>query len=252
MRLQSFVEGVIVRGSYGAWAFPNEVKKLFRLLDRQLLSRDSHFLETSKYLFEFLSGTSFPESCLTHQVPLVFYRRVSSAPPANDPLSVIGSFGSGGRLNVGGSQSSSHMTRLFKAYAVKRAALYLSEDADTARKEFGDYGMPGSRAITYEIGFLKDEKNLTFVDLDEAVAHLAAYFPSLPEIVGKDSLGAIYEDVKVIIATQLLANWLTCESPVDADGIIFNSTRNPGKKNYCMYFSNDALCKTKLKVIGTV
>jgi len=43
MRLQSFVEGVIVRGSHGAWAFPNEVRKLFRLLDLQLLSRDTAF-----------------------------------------------------------------------------------------------------------------------------------------------------------------------------------------------------------------
>ena len=211
-----------------------------------------HFLETSKYLFEFLSGTSFPQSCLINQVPPAFYRRVSAAPPANDPLSVIGSFGTGGRLNVGGSQSSGHMTRLFKAYAVKRAALYLSEDADTARKEFGDYGMSGSTAITHEIRLLKEDNTLKLIDLDEAVAQLEAYFPALPEIISKDSLGAIYEDIKVIIATQLLANWLLIESPIDADGIIFNSARSPGKKNYCLYFGNDTLCKSKLGVIETV
>ncbi|MDQ3231437.1 MAG: RES family NAD+ phosphorylase [Pseudobdellovibrionaceae bacterium] len=243
MRIQSFVDGVIVKGSHGAWAFPNETRKLFQVLDRQFLSRDIHFLETSKYLYEFLSQTSFPANCLTSIHPSVMYRRVSSSPPANDPLSVLGSFGTGGRLNIGGSQASGRMTKLFGSYARKRAALYLSEDPTTARKEYGDYGMPGSTAITYEVTFQDPNTPLTVIDLEQAVRGLQTYFPALPAIISKDSLGAVYEDVKVVIATQLLANWLYIGSPTPPDGIVFESTRNPGFRNYCFFFDNDDACK---------
>lgn len=248
MRISSFVKGVIVKGSHGAWAFPNEVKNLFQVFDQQLLSRDSHFLETSKYLFDFLSKTSFPQSAIQNSPAPVMYRRVSSAPPANDPLSVMGSFGTGGRLNIGGSQSSGSMTRIFKGYAAKRSALYLSEDSDTARKEYGDFGMPAATGTTYKIGY-QTSQQVALIDLDLAVAQLGAYFPALSDIISKDSYGAIYGDVKVVMATQLLANWLLIESKSKVNGIIFNSTRNIGKRNYCLYFDNDAACKDSLVVL---
>jgi hypothetical protein len=246
-RISSFVNGVIVKGKYGAWGFPNATKRLFEVCEQQLIERDQQFLETSKYLHHYLRKFTFDRKWIVTEKQPVLYRRVPGVGPASDPLSVTGSFGCGGRFNMGASQVNKTAKQVFSNLAFPRGAHYSSNRSVTARKEYGDYGMPASTAITYRLT-LKRRKRFKLIDVDAAVSDLEVYFAALPKIVRAGSLGGTYADIKNVIPTQLFGHWLMNACPISGvDGLRFESQVDQGGTNYCLYIPNDAACKSLLK-----
>ena len=249
--VSTLLNGVIVSGQYGVWTFPNPTQKLFKYLDQQFISRDQHFYHTSQFIYSFLKNIAFDTKWIVTVKDPTLYRRVSGSGPGADPLSIVGSFGFGGRFNIGTAQASLG-NHPFKGLSVSpRGAHYSSEDKTTARQEFGDVGMPGSTAVTYQLK-LRKRKQLKLIDADMAVRDLSSIFIALPDIIQGGTLGGAYLDIKKIIPTQLFAHWLLQHCPTKVDGIIFNSQVNPNKRNYCLHLATNEDCKKLLTIIKKV
>lgn len=241
------LDGVVVWGSHGAWSFPNSIRGLFKILDKQFVQRDQHFFHTSLFIHSHLTRISFDRNWIVVEKDPVLYRRVPVSGPGSDPLSITGSFGCGGRFNIGTAQADKEAKKKMPGLVYPQPAHYTSQDRNTARKEYGDFQIPGSSAVTYELS-LKARKQLRFIDADLAVKDLLFYISPLSEIVQSGRIDSTYCDVKKVIPTQLFAHWLWHECPMDrVDGIRFKSQADPEKYNYCLYLSSDAACKKLLK-----
>jgi hypothetical protein len=236
---------IIVKGRHGIHIFGD-----FRTLQWSMLkltgffsTRDSFNLSASKLLFKQLQQCSFDLKWMRRIEQPEYFRRVG---PKRDVLDTAGSLSDGGRLNIGGAQCSSLSSKLFLGIGGKRSALYLGEDAAIVRKEYGDYEIPGSKAITYSI-CLKRRKSILLVDFNLAVNSLSKSIPNIKEILGSDSMNGKWGDLKQPAPSQIFGHWLMQHAPKETLGIKFPSSHDMRSSNVCLYFDDTNTCKNILK-----
>jgi hypothetical protein len=195
------------------------------------------------HLFEQLQTCSFNRSWLNTIEHPHLYRRVG---PNRDVLDTAGSLSDGGRHNIGGAQSSTQVTNTFSPIGSKRSALYLGEDPLVVRKEYGDEGVPGSKAITYSIK-LRRRKHLILIDAHRAITDLIKSVPDISEIVGTASMNGKWVDLKQPAPSQIFGHWLMHNASKNADGIRFPTAHGGGGWNVCLFFADSKACKKMLR-----
>jgi len=189
-----------------------------------LLEETMQLMETGK-LFNWLKGLDPPNFNL-YKVSWNsdLYRVCCADYKAH---SVAGSLSCGGRLNLGGSQKRKEFFDL-KPFA----ALYFSEELDTAIKEYTDSAPLGPKDYKYKVSL---KKSFDLWDYDKIIDSLKEY-PNLKETVRSCPLNASWADCKVPMPSQVIACWLKA---FGGDGFIFESTKNHGRRNIALIFKDD-------------
>lgn len=236
---------VIILAHHGTHIF-----KSFRLLEQlklrleSILKTEEHLrLSESRYLFQLLQGLKFnPNWVFKHEKP-IYYRRVGRN---RDELDVAGSLSDGGRFNLGGAQTSSQFRNEFTPIGNKCGAIYLGEDIVTTQKEFGDFGMPGSTAITYQVQ-LKRRKYLNLIEVENVLKDLSLPIPNIRSLIGTQSMNGCWGDLKIPSPSQILGHWLMQHAEMNVDGLRFCSTHDKNYFNVCLYMPDARAVKKLLK-----
>lgn len=205
-------------------------------------SRDNFNLAASKLLFSQLKQCTFdPKWVIKIEDPKLF-RRVG---PGRDVLDTAGSLSDGGRFNIGGAQASSLVTKSFSGFGNKRSALYVGEDPTIVRKEYGDFDLPNSKAITYSL-HLRRRKSVSLIDLKLVIKDLERSIPNIRKILGNSSMNGKWVDLKQPSPSQILGHWLIDLAPKGTIGIRFSSYHDSKSSNICLYFNDTNSCKNLL------
>jgi len=225
-----------------------------RQLKAEMLRLSAHFRDqdryrqaAAKYLVTELSHCTFEKAWLINVDRPVYFRRVGQH---RDVLDTAGSLSDGGRFNIGGAQASSRATEQLGAFCGKRSALYLGENAAIVRMEYGDFGMPGSTAITHSVS-LKRRAKLNLIDIEAALNSLASQIPDLKAMVGNASMNGKWVDIKYPMPCQILGHWLIANAPKKTEGIRFPTTHAAGGWNVCLFFADTRACKQLLKAAAS-
>lgn len=236
---------IVVKGRHGIHIFQDIRTLQWSILKMSELfsNRDTFNLLASKLLFKQLKQCSFDLKWIKKFENPELYRRVG---PKRDVLDTAGSLSDGGRFNMGGAQSSTHTSKAFAEIGGKRGALYLGENITVVQKEYGDFGMPGSKAVTYSIQ-LKRKKYIDLIDATLAINSLSKSIPNIKDILGSDSMNGKWIDLKQPTPSQIFGHWLMSHSPKGTAGIKFPSTHDTNSSNICLYFEDSAACKKLLK-----
>jgi hypothetical protein len=235
---------IVVKGRHGIHIFQDirtlqwSILKLTELFS----NRDSFNLAASKLLFKQLKQCSFDPKWIKKIDNPEFYRRVG---PKRDVLDTAGSLSDGGRFNIGGAQSSSQNSKAFLGIGGKRSALYLGQDVTVVRKEYGDFGMNASRAVTFSVR-LRRRKYIDLIDVTLAINNLSKSIPNLKDILGADSMNGKWGDLKQPAPSQIFGHWLMNQAPVGTIGIKFPSSHDNKSLNICLYFEDSIACKKLL------
>ena len=236
---------IVVKGRHGIHIF-QDIRSLqwtILKLSEYFSNRDTFNFLASKLLFKQLKICYFGPSWVKRFDNPIFFRRVG---PKRDVLDTAGSLSDGGRFNIGGAQTSSRSSATFNGLGGKRSALYLGENRTVVQKEYGDFAMPGSKAITYSIK-LKKRKHIDLIDVTLAINALSKSIPNIKEILGSDSMNGMWVDLKQPTPSQIFGHWLMAHSPKGTQGIRFPSTRDHKSSNICLYFEDTIGCKKLLK-----
>jgi hypothetical protein len=233
--------GALIRGRVGNYLFADirQLQLSSLKLAKRFAARDEYSLAASKLLFSQLIQFTFnPKWIVKLEKPKLF-RRVGRE---RDVLDTAGSLSDGGRFNIGGAQASSLVIKAFPNVGNKRSALYLGEDANIVRKEYGDFGVPCSVALTYVVQ-LKRKKNLALIDLKLVMKDLEKLIPNIGEIVEVNSMNGKWVDLKQPTPSQILGQWLMSVAPEGTNGIRFPSSHDSKSSNICLYFNDTISCK---------
>lgn len=239
---------IVIRGRHGVHLFHDfqTLKWLLLKLSADFRSRDSFNLSASRFLHEQLKNCAFDRAWLLKVDAPQYFRRVG---PDRDVLDTAGSLSDGGRHNIGGAQSSTGTSATFKPIGAKRSALYLGEDPIVVRKEYGDDGVPGSKAVTYAVT-LKRRKSLLLIDASKAINDLTKTIPDIVNIVGTASMNGKWIDLKQPAPCQIFGHWLIANAPVRTDGIRFPTAHGGKAWNVCLFFTDTKACKKTLKAMA--
>ena len=143
--VKAFISGkdLIVAGISGDHIFKDF--RYFRLLLTRIekVTKSAAKLNQSQsnYLFKLLEPLTFESDWIKQSFRQTYYRRVGRL---IDVLDTAGSLSDGGRYNIGGAQTSSTVVKEFGIIGRKKSALYICEDLNGVRKEYGDEGMAKS------------------------------------------------------------------------------------------------------------
>jgi len=163
-----------------------------------------------------------------------YYRIVSGN---YNPLSTAGALSCGGRFNIGAAQ----VISTFEEFS-QQAALYLSCDLETAKKEYNTTGLPLSlHDKFYEIKCKNKLNvfNLTIV-LEELDKKMNPFFKPLSHLIIDIPMVKAWKYQKYPLLSQILGTWLRKNSGNKVDGIIWPSVRNLSGKNLVLFFQDDA------------
>ncbi len=127
------------------------------------------------------------------------------------------------------------------------SALYLSEDAITARKEFGDEGMSGSTAVTYTVTTINSD-DLRIIEMDAVLTGLSSAIPNIASMVGVPAMHGTWVDNKFPASSQILGHWLRHHAPEGTHGIRFKAVES-NSYNVCLFFHDGRESKAKLVVV---
>lgn len=242
--MKNFLQ-IVIRGRHGIHVFRNLQALKWSILrySAEFRSRDSFNQTTSKFLYEQLRKCEFKSDWIVKVDTPRYFRRVGFT---RDVLDTAGSLSDGGRFNIGGAQSSSIVTNLFRPIGEKRCALYVSEDASIARKEFGDAKIPRSTALTYSIT-LRRKKSLALIDVKRALSDLSRKIPEIRDLIGSSSMNGKWVDLKRPAPCQVFGHWLIHHAPKNTNGIRFPSSHDDTVSNVCIFVADTVECKRILK-----
>jgi hypothetical protein len=205
-----------------------DVLKLKDIVDAESLQQAIEF-STKKFLaravFEKVSELTFDQKWIFNEQESTFFRIVFKA---RHPLDPSGTLAAGGRLNIGGAQT----TDDFGVYGKMRAGLYASYSEQTALSEGG---LPReAHATLYKLESKK--RPLRLINLEAALIDLEKHF-SLPSplstIFAQAPVAAKWELEKTPTVTQIIGTWLRAQS--NSDGIKFSSSRDSLGKNVFLF-----------------
>jgi hypothetical protein len=158
------INTIVVKGRHGIHIVQDIRSLQWTILkiSEHFSNRDTFNFLASKLLFQQLKTCHFDPNWVKRFDSPEFFRRVG---PNRDVLDTAGSLSDGGRFNIGGAQTTSRSSAAFNGLGGKRCALYLGENRTVVQKEYGDFDMPGSKAVTYSI-YLKRRKYIDLVGCD--------------------------------------------------------------------------------------
>jgi hypothetical protein len=180
------------------------------------INRSGNKLRQSQsiHLYKLLEPLSFDANWVKSHPNPTYYRRVGKN---RDVLDTAGSLSDGGRYNIGGAQTSSTAVKQFGPIGRKKSALYLCEDSNLVRKEFGDEGMAGSTAVTYSIS-ARDGGSFNLIEMDSVMAGLSSAIPNIKSLTGSPSIQGTWVDIKFPAPIQVLGHWLIHNAPERTHG----------------------------------
>ncbi|MES2615966.1 MAG: RES domain-containing protein [Bdellovibrionota bacterium] len=236
---------LILLANHGTHIFTNfgAFEKLKLRLESILKTEEHLRLSESRHLFQLLKGLKFNANWVFKHEKPIYYRRVGRN---RDELDVAGSLSDGGRFNLGGAQTSSQFRNEFNPIGNKRGAIYLGEDIVTTQKEFGDWGMLGSTATTYQVQ-LKRRKYLNLIEVENVLKDLSLPIPNIRSLIGTQSMNGCWGDLKIPSPSQILGHWLMEHAQTNTDGLRFCSTQDKNYFNVCLYMPDARAAKKLLK-----
>lgn len=143
------------------------------------------------------------------------------------PLSIMGSFGAGGRFNLGMAQMSAHFPNL-----KPQACLYAASTLECCFAEAQPpYGKPQEYQLVPHCSFM-------LWDMQKVLRHYGD--PVLERRILDSPLDAIWSHQKVPMTSQLLAVGLR---RIGGDGIIMPSTKRMNDSNIAFFFDSEISCE---------
>lgn len=204
--------------------------------------KEKELLQAVK-LFNFLQHQSIQSKWIQTFESFEFYRIV---PPGRNPLSFLGSFSCGGRLNLGTPQT----IKEFDSNLSASFGLYGSIELATAREEYDSSGLPSISSDYYKISYKKP--SIKLFDFDLVIDFLSPIFHefSLATVVSEVPYNAAWKYQKWPKVSQIIGSWLRGHSSKqDIDGILFRSTKKKDGNNVFLFFNDeldDAMSKLSL------
>lgn len=165
--------------------------------------------------------------------------------PGRNPISCIGSFSCGGRVNIGTPQS----IKDFEARLKPMFGLYGSVELGTAKAEYDSAGLPSSLSMNCQLKFKNQDARL--FDFDAAVESIGKNFTefSLFTLISEVPYNAAWMYQKWPKVSQVIGSWLrTYSKEFKVNGIIFNSTKKSGGRNVYLFFDSDSEAHSKLDI----
>lgn len=238
-------EKTILSSNSGILILPNikGIKLIEFRINQGSKYKGNQRLLQSRFLFLILKNISFNSDWITKYESPVYFRRVRAI---RDVLDIAGSLSDGGRLNIGGSQTSSSVRQEFSPIGDKRAALYLGEDLDIIKKEYSDCVITNKSVLDYQIKF-RNRKFINLIDIEKVFKSLEVLIPNFETFTQGRSINSLWGDYKFPLPTQILGHWLMDNAGKRVDGIRFPSIYDNTKYNVCLYFNDTKDSKKNLK-----
>ena len=167
------------------------------------------------------------------QPPLTFGPDVTWADPVfrlmyggAPPLSILGSFGAGGRFNAGMAQMSAHFPSL-----PPKGCLYVASTLECCYAEAQPpYGSPQQFSLS-------PNRDFKLWNMQKVLQHYAD--PLLDQRILNSPYDANWKYQKIPMTSQLLVAELR---KIGGDGVIMSSTKRPKDSNIAIFFESDEDC----------
>lgn len=227
---------LIIKTPESVHVFPSleDVARLVGIADISSAIRDENqFRRTDNVVRQLVNDGICYLNKWEHPVSQVCYYRVMFGD--RSPLDVSGTLSAGGRLNIGGAQTTDKLTALGNM----RAGLYTSFTMETALQEARL--PPRAKYKVFELK-LNNPNSLNVIDLDAAVVDLEKSLKTdelLSYSLSSTHMAAKWEYVKVPMISQVVGQWLRENSPKNVAGIMFKS-RHTSDKNMFFFFDSTA------------
>lgn len=186
-----------------------------------------------KRVREYLKSRAPSEDCIKAVPNFSFYRIVESD---RNPLSCLGSFSCGGRVNMGTPQ----LIIEFEKYLKPQFGLYGSLEIETAREEYDSTGLPSVENDTYKL--THSDPLIQLFDFDKMIEQIGQEFRDFPllTVVSEIPYNAAWKYQKSPKVSQIIGSWLkNFSNSLNVHGIIFSSTKRKGGSNAFLFFNDD-------------
>ncbi len=164
-----------------------------------------------------------------------------------NPISCLGSFSCGGRVNIGTPQ----LIKEFEGRLNPQFGLYGSLELETAKEEYDSAGLPSISSDIYKLSF--NGPSIRLFDFDKIIETASQEFHEFPllSVVSEIPYNAAWKYQKSPKVSQVIGSWLrNFSNSLNVHGILFRSTKRREGSNLFLFF-NDELESAKAKLTLT-